>query len=126
MLAGIPKRKRIPLRRCASGPRRPASFLSHIAIAALLAAIGNGAAWAQNAPAQGFDPRAAERRFEAPQSNRPAPQLALAPRGTAAKASKKPLFVLRGVNVHHAHAIPQEVIAGTYRSYIGKRVSQAD
>ena len=125
MLADVPERKRIPLRRVATGPRGPLSFLLRFVVAAVLTAAASVAAQAQNA-APGFDPRATERRFEAPQSDHPAPRLPLTPRGTATRASAKPLFVLRGVDVRGAHAIPSDVIAQTYQSYVRRRVSQVD
>src|SRR5581483_5676296 len=126
MLGGFPKRKQIPLGRDAAGPRRPPFRALQITLAALISAIGCVAAQAQNAPAPGFDPRAAERRFEAPQSDHPAPRLPFTPRGAATKANGKPLFVLRGIDVQGAHAMAPDVIAQTYQPYLGRRVSQAD
>src|SRR5690242_1835655 len=122
MLGGIPKRKRIPLGRGPARARRPASFTFQFAAAALLIVISSTLACAQNAPAPGFDPRAAERRFEAPQSDHRAPRLPLAPRGAAAMVSAKPLFVLRGVDVRGAHVMLPDAVAQTYRSYLGRRV----
>jgi len=126
MLGGIPKRKRIPLRRGRRGPRRAAFFAFRFTILALSLAISSPLARAQNAPAPGFDPRAAERRFEAPQSDHRAPRLPLASRGAPAQVSAKPLFVLRGIDVRGAHVMPPDGIAQTYQSYLGRRVSQAD
>ena len=42
------------------------------------------------------------------------------------QGDSKPLFVLRHVSITGAVAIPQERLAATYQSYIGKKVSQAD
>jgi hemolysin activation/secretion protein len=38
----------------------------------------------------------------------------------------KPLFVLRGVSLVGATAIPRDQLAATYRAYLGRKVSQAD
>lgn len=103
---------------------------SALALAILLGTIAVQPAHAQSVSQQGFDPRQAERRFEAPQSDRRAPQILLraAPRLGAAnsKADAAPLFRLRKVAVNGAHAIAPEAIARTYGAYLGKDVSQAD
>lgn len=44
----------------------------------------------------------------------------------AANANKAPAFVLKGVSVNGATAIPREEIARVYRSLLGRPVSQAD
>src|ERR1700731_3736527 len=41
-------------------------------------------------------------------------------------ADSKPIFVLRGVSLSGAGAIPHERIASVYQPYFGKKVSQAD
>ena len=87
-------------------------------------------AHAQHANQPGYDPRQTERRFEGQQSSQsangrprlPSPQFAR-PEG---QGDSKPLFVLRHVSISGAAAIPQERLATTYQSYIGKKVSQAD
>src|SRR6185437_8650394 len=45
---------------------------------------------------------------------------------TEVRVSTKPLFKLRSVSIEGAVAIASDAIAETYRSYIGKTVSQAD
>ncbi len=87
-------------------------------------------AHAQSANQPGYDPRQTERRFEGQQSSQgangrprlPSPQFAR-PEG---QGDTKPLFVLRHVSISGAVAIPQDRLATTYQSYIGKKVSQAD
>ena len=87
-------------------------------------------AQAQQANQPGYDPRQIEKRFEDQQSGQgstarprlPLPQFAR-PEG---QGDSKPLFVLRHVSVSGAVTIPQERLAATYQSYIGKKVSQAD
>src|SRR4051794_17439974 len=98
-------------------PRRCVSLVAMM-LATIVSAHG------QSAP--GFDPRGAERRFERPQAENAPPRLPHAPRGAAGPADTRPLFVLRGVNVKGAQALPPDVIAGAYRGYLGKPVSQAD
>lgn len=92
--------------------------------------IGSLPAHAQSANQPGYDPRQTERRFEGQQSSQgangrprlPSPQFAR-PEG---QGHTKPLFVLRHVSISGAVAIPQDRLATTYQSYIGKKVSQAD
>ena len=87
-------------------------------------------AHAQHANQPGFDPRQTERRFDSQQSSQgangrprlPSPQFAR-PEG---QGDSRPMFVLRHVSIRGAVAIPQERLAATYQSYIGKKVSQAD
>ena len=87
-------------------------------------------AQAQQANQPGYDPRQTERRFDSQQSSQganarprlPLPQFAR-PEG---QGDSKPLFVLRHVSISGAVAIPQDRLAATYQSYIGKKVSQAD
>jgi hemolysin activation/secretion protein len=78
----------------------------------------------------GFDPRQTEKRFDVPQSGqapgaRSALRMPLLSRPEVAGDSK-PLFVLQGVSVTGAHAIPGDQIITAYQPYLGKRVSQAD
>ena len=87
-------------------------------------------AHAQSANQPGYDPRQTERRFEVQQSSQgangrprlPSPQFAR-PEG---QGDSKPLFVLQHVSITGAVALPQDRLAATYQSYIGKKVSQAD
>ena len=87
-------------------------------------------AQAQQANQPGYDPRQTEKRFDDQQSSQgangrprlPSPQFAR-PEG---QGDPRPLFVLRHVSIPGAVAIPQERLATTYQSYIGKKVSQAD
>jgi hemolysin activation/secretion protein len=87
-------------------------------------------AQAQHANQPGYDPRQTEKRFDDQQSSQdangrprlPLPQFAR-PEG---QGDSKPLFALRHVSIVGAVAIPQERLAATYQSYIGKKVSQAD
>ena len=87
-------------------------------------------AHAQHANQPGYDPRQTERRFDAQQSSQgangrprlPSPQFAR-PEG---QGDSKPLFVLQHVSITGAVALPQDRLAATYQSYIGKKVSQAD
>nr|WP_312014488.1 ShlB/FhaC/HecB family hemolysin secretion/activation protein [Bradyrhizobium sp. AUGA SZCCT0283] len=87
-------------------------------------------AQAQQANQPGYDPRQIEKRFDDQQSSQgangrprlPLPQF-VRPEG---QGDSKPLFALRHVSISGAVAIPQERLAATYQSYIGKKVSQAD
>ncbi len=78
----------------------------------------------------GFDPRQTEKRFDAPQSgqtpsaDRAVADAAFCPAGT--HGDSKPLFVLRGVSLTGAHAIPRDQFITAYQPYLGKTVSQAD
>lgn len=99
-------------------------------LALILSAIVVMPAKAQQASQPGFDPRQTERRFDVPQSGqtpsaRPAVRMPLVsrPEGTA---DTKPMFVLRGVSLTGAHAIPRDQIISVYQPYLGKKVSQAD
>ena len=87
-------------------------------------------AHAQQANQPGYDPRQTDKRFEDQQSSQgvngrprlPSPQF-VRPEG---QGDTRPLFVLRHVSISGAVAIPQDRLAATYQSYIGKKVSQAD
>ena len=86
-------------------------------------------ALAQQANQPGFDPRQPEKYFEN-QSEQEAlsrPSVKLPSVGQPnSGGDTKPQFVLRGINVVGAHAIPRERIAAVYQPYLGKKVSQAD
>src|SRR5258705_674704 len=87
-------------------------------------------AQAQQANQPGYDPRQIEKRFDDQQSSQgangrprlPLPQFAR-PEG---RGDSRPLFVLRHVSISGAVAIPQDRLAATYQSHIGKKVSQAE
>jgi hemolysin activation/secretion protein len=102
---------------------------SALGLVVILGTITASPAHAQNVSQPGFDPRQAERRFAAPQSDHRAPQLPLrTPRLGAANpgADATPLFRLRAISVDGARAIAPETIARSYEAYRGKNVSQAD
>jgi len=93
---------------------------------ACLVAMGPAAAQQANQP--GYDPRQTEKYFD--QQNRPArsperPNLRM-PQFERPQADTKPLFVLRGIQITGAVAIPPERLAAVYQPYLGKMVSQAD
>jgi hemolysin activation/secretion protein len=114
----------------ARGVSRPHVVLATVLSAVLIIVVGAIApAHAQSAPQPGFDPRQAERKFEAAQSDQRASQPPLrAPRPSfvKSKADPTPLFVLRNVSLSGAHAIAPDVTARAYQAYLGKKVSQAD
>jgi hemolysin activation/secretion protein len=78
----------------------------------------------------GYDPKQTEKRFDTPQS-RPTPaarstlRMPLVSRPEVA-GDTKTMFVLSGVSLTGAQAIPRDQIARTYQPYLGKKVSQAD
>jgi hemolysin activation/secretion protein len=89
----------------------------------------NGAGLAQAAhPA--LDPNQAEKTLDAQRTERRrAKETTLQVRRAAlpeVKADPTPLFILRRVSIEGARFLDGEVIAETYRLYIGKKVSQAD
>ncbi len=78
----------------------------------------------------GFDPRQTEKHFDVPQSGqapsaRSGLRMPLVSRPEVT-ADTKPMFVLRGVSLTGAHAIPRDQIIRVYQPYLGKKVSQAD
>src|SRR3954454_3328451 len=87
------------------------------------------AAMAQQATQPGFDPRQAERRFDAQQSeqrrNAPGPRVAR-PHWDKSAGDARPLFDLRHVAITGATAIPAAELEAAYRPYLGRKVSQAD
>ncbi|CCE08088.1 putative secreted protein related to heme utilisation [Bradyrhizobium sp. STM 3843] len=102
--------------------------LAHV-VAALLAAASAVPAQADPASPPAFDPRQTEKFFDDLQS-RPAPapvrpRLSQAPRPEL-RGHGKPLFVLRGVALSGASALPREQLARAYQPYLGKPVSQDD
>jgi hemolysin activation/secretion protein len=104
-----------------------------LALALLVLFLAMVPASAQQANQPGFDPRQTEKYFDDQQSRpaRPAerpnlhiPQFERLKGDT--KADAKPLFVLKGVAIAGAFAIPRERLAEVYQPYLGKMVSQAD
>lgn len=86
-------------------------------------------AFAQQANQPGFDPRQPEKYFEnqTEQESLSRPPVRLPSAGQPnTGGDTKPQFVLRGINVSGAHAIPNDRIAAVYQTYLGKKVSQAD
>jgi hemolysin activation/secretion protein len=78
---------------------------------------------------QGYDPRQIEKHFDDVQeqsrpTRAPLHMPSFAHPETA--DNSKPLFVLRGVSLIGATAIPHDQLAATYRAYLGRKVSQAD
>jgi hemolysin activation/secretion protein len=90
---------------------------------------GTPQALAQQANQPGFDPRQPEKYFdnqtERESLSRPPVKLPTIGRPNTG-GDTKPQFVLRGINVSGAHAIPRNRIAALYQPYLGKTVSQAD
>ncbi|MBR1174370.1 ShlB/FhaC/HecB family hemolysin secretion/activation protein [Bradyrhizobium sp. KB893862 SZCCT0404] len=86
-------------------------------------------AFAQQANQPGFDPRQPEKYFENQTEretlNRPPVRLPTVGQPNTG-GDTQPQFVLRGINVAGAHAIPRDRIAAVYQPYLGKKVSQAD
>jgi hemolysin activation/secretion protein len=78
---------------------------------------------------QGYDPRQTEKHFDDVQEqSRPARAPLHMPSFAHPETAEdsKPLFVLRGVSLVGATAIPHDQLAATYRAYLGRKVSQAD
>ncbi|WP_441237549.1 ShlB/FhaC/HecB family hemolysin secretion/activation protein [Bradyrhizobium sp. 930_D9_N1_4] len=104
----------------------------HLLTALVLVApifAGVSSAFAQQANAPGFDPRQPEKYFEnqTEQESLSRPPVRLPTVGQPnTGGDTKPQFVLRGVNVSGAHAVPGDGIAAVYQPYLGKKVSQAD
>ncbi|AHY53183.1 putative type Vb secretion system, beta-barrel domain protein [Bradyrhizobium japonicum SEMIA 5079] len=104
----------------------------HLLVALVLAApifTGISQAFAQQANQPGFDPRQPEKYFENQSeqeslSRRPVTLPAVGRPNTG--GDTKPQFVLRGIDVSGAQAIPRDRIAAAYQPYLGKKVSQAD
>lgn len=100
-----------------------------MAATTLLISGGMSQSFAQQANQPGFDPRQTEKYFEtqSDQGSRTQPALRLPTLGRPDPgADTRPQFVLRGIVLHGAHAIPHDRIAATYQSYVGRKVSQAD
>jgi hemolysin activation/secretion protein len=86
-------------------------------------------ALAQQANQPGFDPRQPEKYFENQTEqeslNRPPVKLPSVGQPNTG-GDTRPQFVLRGVSIGGANAIPHDRIAAVYQPYLGKKVSQAD
>jgi hemolysin activation/secretion protein len=100
-------------------------------VCAMLIIGATSTAKAQQANQPGFDPRQPEKHFDNLQSGRTYPPSRSPLRMPSlaapdATADTRPQFVLRGVLLQGASAIPREQLATTYQSYLGKQVSQAD
>ncbi|MET4425946.1 POTRA domain-containing protein [Bradyrhizobium sp. RT3a] len=104
----------------------------HLLVALVLAApifTGISQAFAQQANQPGFDPRQPEKYFEnqTEQESLSRPPVTLPAVGRPnTGGDTKPQFVLRGIDVSGAQAIPRDRITAAYQSYLGKKVSQAD
>lgn len=104
----------------------------HLLMALALAApifTGISQAFAQQANQPGFDPRQPEKYFEnqTEQESLSRPPVTLPAVGRPnTGGDTKPQFVLRGIDVSGAQAIPRDRIAAAYQPYLGKKVSQAD
>lgn len=86
-------------------------------------------ALAQQASQPGFDPRQPEKHFEnqSDQETLSRPPVKLPSIGQPdTGGDTKPQFVLRGINISGAHAIPHDRISAIYQPYLGRTVSQAD
>ena len=90
-----------------------------------------GPAVAQQAAQPVFDTRQTEKYFEdlprgeRVQPARPSLRMPVLPKPKVV-GDTKPLFVLHGVSVTGAHAIPLDQLSTSYQPYLGKKVSQAD
>jgi hemolysin activation/secretion protein len=96
----------------------------------ILTLAGASPAWAQQAvPPPRYDPRQTEKNIENLEAGqdrtKPSVRLPGIPK-TEVRGSTKPLFKLRTVSVEGAGAIAGDVLAETYRPFLGKTVSQAD
>ncbi|MBR0883187.1 hemolysin activation/secretion protein [Bradyrhizobium japonicum] len=104
----------------------------HVLVALVLAApifTGISQAFAQQANQPGFDPRQPEKYFEnqTEQESLSRPPVTLPALGRPnAGGDTKPQFVLSGIDVSGAQAIPRARIAAAYQPYLGKKISQAD
>src|SRR5450432_3150896 len=104
--------------------------LALVSLVLALSAVMFGPAKAQQASQPGFDPRQTEKRFDALESGqtqpaRPALRMPVLSRPEVS-AGTGPLFVLRGISLTGAQAIPHDQIITAYQPYLGKKVSQAD
>ncbi|EJN15827.1 hemolysin activation/secretion protein [Bradyrhizobium sp. YR681] len=115
------------------GAQLPQTMAGRYLAAALVLCVptlaGIPQALAQQANQPGFDPRQPEKYFEnqSEQETLSRPPVKLPSVGQPnTGGDTKPQFVLRGVNVSGARAVPGDRIAAAYQPYLGKKVSQAD
>jgi len=111
--------------------RRSAVNIAATACVLMMSMTASGPGNAQQTtPQPQRDPRQTEKSFEAFEAEQRRAKRATIRLPSAAKpeapVDTKPLFKLTGVSVTGAHAVSGDAIAGVYRSYIGKTVSQAD
>jgi len=113
--------------RASKSPHRTTLFLA-VACLALSIATVRPAVAQQASP--GYDPRQTEKQFDRQQSDQGRAVRSPLRMPQAARpeisADSRPLFVLRGVSVAGARAVPRDRLAATYQPYIGRKVSQAD
>ncbi|MDA9435844.1 ShlB/FhaC/HecB family hemolysin secretion/activation protein [Bradyrhizobium sp. CCBAU 51627] len=98
-----------------------------VLLASTFAGISQAVAQQANQP--GFDPRQPEKYFEnqTEQESLSRPPVTLPSVGQPKPGGDtRPQFVLRGISVSGADAIPHDSIATIYRPYLGKQVAQAD
>lgn len=115
------------------GERSPLGAIRRYLAAALVLVgptlAGTQQALAQQAHQPGFDPRQPEKYFENQTEqeslSRPSVKLPSVTQPDTGGDAKQQ-FVLRGINISGAHAIPNDRIAALYQPYLGKMVSQAD
>ena len=111
--------------------RLTAADAARCACLAIAFSLISTAAFAQSGNS-GFDIRQTERRFDAQQREQQRPGGAsLMPAnpnagGARSTSEQKKLFVLRGVRLSGAHALPQDALANSYRDYLDKSISEAD
>jgi hemolysin activation/secretion protein len=112
--------------RASTTPHRATLFF--VTCLALVLGCGRPADAQQANP--GYDPRQTEKQFDDRQPNEARPARSPLRMPSVARpevgADTKPLFVLRGVNLVGASAMPPDRLAVTYEPYLGKKVSQAD
>src|SRR5260370_13482893 len=111
--------------------RRAAVRLAFVSLALMLVAIASPVpAKAQQASPPSFDPRQAEKRFDASQSGpTPAARSALQmPRLARSEASvgSKPLLKLRRISLIGARTLPAAQLITAYQPCLGKEDSQAE
>jgi len=114
------------------GPFSPAPKKPHrttvFAIALIATSLAPAASHGQQAN-PGYDPRQTEKHFDDLQSGEGRPRSPLRMPSLArpeVSADSKPLFVLRGISITGASALPHQQLASLYQPYVGKNVSQAD
>ena len=112
-------------------PMAPSYLRTALCVSVVLVLAATSTVQAQQANQPGFDPRQPEKHFDNRQSERTQSRShsTLRMPSFAAPdtvADTRPQFVLRGVSLQGASAIPREQLATAYQPYLGKQVSQAD